>query len=233
MEDVLASIRRAIDESAQGEAAERLGGSMAELRVKFDTPANQDSRSRRSYDYAPPAGSSSAQGFAGILGGKGDLGRTSPRPSLRPTEPVQRAPEPAIPPSDDEGQDLYGGYYGAEVEDYQEQAPAPEPEPYQPPGITPPPRYSAPSPAVIPHPRRSFTQNEGLMSEASSEATQAAFNRLAETLTRRVLGERPIADVTQDLLKGMLKQWLDDNLPKIVERLVREEIERVVRRPSR
>ena len=29
----------------------------------------------------------------------------------------------------------------------------------------------------------------------------------------------------------MLKQWLDDNLPKLVERLVREEIERVVRRP--
>jgi cell pole-organizing protein PopZ len=31
----------------------------------------------------------------------------------------------------------------------------------------------------------------------------------------------------------MLKQWLDDNLPKLVERLVREEIERVVRRPQR
>jgi cell pole-organizing protein PopZ len=31
----------------------------------------------------------------------------------------------------------------------------------------------------------------------------------------------------------MLKQWLDDNLPKIVEQLVREEIERVVRRPQR
>jgi uncharacterized protein len=31
----------------------------------------------------------------------------------------------------------------------------------------------------------------------------------------------------------MLKQWLDDNLPKIVERLVREEIARVVRRPQR
>ena len=31
------------------------------------------------------------------------------------------------------------------------------------------------------------------------------------------------------MLRGMLKQWLDDNLPKLVERLVREEIERVAR----
>jgi uncharacterized protein len=235
MEDVLASIRRAIDESVQNEASERLGGSIAELRVKFDTPANQDTRARRGYDYTPPVGSSSVQGFAGILGGKGDLGRSGARPIVRPAEPVQSGPEPVVEQGDDDGQELYDGYYGTQVEDYQEQAPSPEPEPelYQPPGITPPPRYSAPPPAVIPHHRPSFAQNEGLMSEASTDATQAAFNRLAETLTRRALGERPIADVTQDLLKSMLKQWLDDNLPKIVEKLVREEIERVVRRPSR
>jgi len=35
--------------------------------------------------------------------------------------------------------------------------------------------------------------------------------------------------VTQELLRGMLKQWLDDNLPPLVERLVREEISRVAR----
>jgi cell pole-organizing protein PopZ len=32
------------------------------------------------------------------------------------------------------------------------------------------------------------------------------------------------------MLKSLLKQWLDDNLPALVERLVREEIERVARR---
>jgi cell pole-organizing protein PopZ len=31
----------------------------------------------------------------------------------------------------------------------------------------------------------------------------------------------------------MLKQWLDQNLPRIVEQLVREEIERVARRGGR
>jgi uncharacterized protein len=33
----------------------------------------------------------------------------------------------------------------------------------------------------------------------------------------------------QEMLRPMLKQWLDDNLPVIVERLVRAEIERVAR----
>ncbi len=78
-----------------------------------------------------------------------------------------------------------------------------------------------------------FAAESGLMSESSSSATQAAFNQLAETITRRALGDRPIADIAQELLRGMLKQWLDENLPKLVERLVREEIERVVRRPQR
>jgi uncharacterized protein len=32
-----------------------------------------------------------------------------------------------------------------------------------------------------------------------------------------------------ELLRPMLKSWLDDNLPSIVERLVRAEIERVTR----
>jgi cell pole-organizing protein PopZ len=35
------------------------------------------------------------------------------------------------------------------------------------------------------------------------------------------------------MLRPMLSDWLDDNLPKLVERLVREEIERVARGPRR
>ncbi|TMJ36782.1 MAG: DUF2497 domain-containing protein, partial [Alphaproteobacteria bacterium] len=74
----------------------------------------------------------------------------------------------------------------------------------------PPPRY--PPPAPVSDHRQSLASGP-LLSESSSEATQAAFNHLAETITRRALGDRPIADITQELLRGMLKQWLDDNLP--------------------
>jgi uncharacterized protein len=40
---------------------------------------------------------------------------------------------------------------------------------------------------------------------------------------------RTLDDVVQDMLRPMVKAWLDDNLPNIVERLVRAEIERVAR----
>jgi cell pole-organizing protein PopZ len=43
-------------------------------------------------------------------------------------------------------------------------------------------------------------------------------------------GTRTIEDVVRELLRPMLKSWLDDNLPAMVERLVRSEIERVSRR---
>ena len=56
-----------------------------------------------------------------------------------------------------------------------------------------------------------------------------AFSRLGDTGLNRPTGGRPNEDMRRELLRGMLKQWLDENLPELVERLVREEIERVVR----
>ncbi|XBY46276.1 DUF2497 domain-containing protein [Methyloraptor flagellatus] len=40
---------------------------------------------------------------------------------------------------------------------------------------------------------------------------------------------RTLEDLVQDMLRPMLKGWLDQNLPTMVERLVRAEIERVSR----
>jgi hypothetical protein len=68
-----------------------------------------------------------------------------------------------------------------------------------------------------------------MLSHESAAAAGAAFNKLADTILSRATSERSIEDMTRDLLRGMLKQWLDDNLPALVERLVREEIERVAR----
>ncbi len=53
----------------------------------------------------------------------------------------------------------------------------------------------------------------------------------ARALTHLVLTQNPrtLEDLVCDMLKPMLKAWLDDNLPNMVERLVRAEIERVSR----
>ena len=220
MEDVLASIRRAIDGNAHGPARHRVSASMAEFRVRLDAPASKETRGTSSSEPAPPVASSQSHGFAGILSGKRIPGETSaPRETVKSREP--RPPEPVVPQNTNDGQSLYDGYYGARLEDGIEPAP-----PQTNPG-----RFLPPLPHALGSNRQASPQMNGLMSEASSGAAQAAFGRLAEMLARRAPGERPIADVTQELLRGMLKQWLDDNLPKIVERLVREEIERVARRP--
>ena len=38
--------------------------------------------------------------------------------------------------------------------------------------------------------------------------------------------------IARELMRPVLKQWLDENLPELVERIVRSEIERVVSRAS-
>jgi hypothetical protein len=85
-------------------------------------------------------------------------------------------------------------------------------------------------PLQLPPPRERAAPHEpGMMSGDAAEAVQAAFNRLAQNMFSQATCDRSVEDLTRDLLRGMLKQWLDDNLPQLVERLVREEIERVAR----
>src|SRR5580658_4997144 len=73
---------------------------------------------------------------------------------------------------------------------------------------------------------RSRPEN-GLLSSATSAAVDSAFNALAQTVL--VQNARTLEDLVREMLRPMLKSWLDDNLPSMVERLVRAEIERVSR----
>ena len=69
--------------------------------------------------------------------------------------------------------------------------------------------------------------DEQLLSQRASEAVSTAFGTLANTMFAG--GSRSIEDVVREMLKPMLRGWLEDNLPSLVERLVRAEIERVSR----
>ncbi len=66
-----------------------------------------------------------------------------------------------------------------------------------------------------------------LVSAATSAAVDSAFNTLAQTVL--VQNGRTLEDLVREMLRPLLKSWLDDNLPGLVERLVRAEIERVSR----
>lgn len=69
--------------------------------------------------------------------------------------------------------------------------------------------------------------DRALISNETIAAVDSAFNSLAHT----VIGQnaRTLEDLVREMLRPMLKSWLDDNLPGMVERIVRAEIERVSR----
>ncbi len=80
---------------------------------------------------------------------------------------------------------------------------------------------------------------EELISEAVAGISTDAFAALAEALTRERrasdaagLGEadRTIEQVVREELRPLLKEWLDQNLPSVVERLVKQELERMASR---
>jgi cell pole-organizing protein PopZ len=158
-------------------------------------------------------------------------------PEAAPEEPValapQPEPEPEPEPIEDDVLDL-----GAEAErvedepaapvaasaddvDFVEPAvavqPEPEPEPPQPVAFVPPPVQPQPAPMDM----------AALISDQAGAAVHSAFGALANTVLSN--NARTLEDLVKDMLKPMLKTWLDDNLPAMVERLVRAEIERVAR----
>jgi cell pole-organizing protein PopZ len=99
----------------------------------------------------------------------------------------------------------------------------------QPPGASAPPGVSEAiaEPAPVRDAQRPALDERGLLSAATTAAVDAAFDTLARTAQAR--GGRTLEEVVSELLRPMLKSWLDENLPEMVERLVRAEIERVSR----
>jgi len=80
-----------------------------------------------------------------------------------------------------------------------------------------------PEPSDLPSPL-----DEGpLLSTETGQAVTSAFEALSANLAAR--GLEIAQGMAREMLRPMLKAWLDENLPGIVERLVRAEIERVAR----
>ncbi len=144
---------------------------------------------------------------------KPEPAKAAPPPPPAPPPPVPPPPAPPPPaavaaPVEDDVLEL------TEVAE-----PEPEPEP------SPPPVRRASEPSI-----------EELLSPASAGAAAAAFaalnsgDRAMSPPLALGDGSRTIEDIVRELLRPMLKTWLDDNLPGMVERMVRAEIERVARR---
>jgi hypothetical protein len=88
------------------------------------------------------------------------------------------------------------------------------------------PPAKAEAPVAAPMPIETATA-VSLISAGAGEQVARSFQDLAVAVDEAE--RRSYEEIAADLLRPMLQEWLDENLPTLVERLVREEIERVAR----
>lgn len=217
MEEILASIRRIIADEDTGKAAKPAAAPPAPPPPK-PAPAPPPVAVKPPPPPPPPKPTNNQADVDAMLASMDAAPKPAPKPPEAVTPPP--APPPPAPPV-------------ADVLDLTEAMAAPPPaapaqsfrridaasdvvfaegssEPTEPPPVSPAPAF-----------------DRGLMSSATRSAVDNAFHSLANT----VLGNnaRTLEDLVKEMLRPMLKSWLDDNLPGLVERIVRAEIERVSR----
>ena len=71
------------------------------------------------------------------------------------------------------------------------------------------------------------TPRQPIISPEAGRQVAAAFGELSEAFAAR--SKKTFDELAEQMLRPMLQEWLDNNLPLLVEKLVREEIERVAR----
>ena len=91
------------------------------------------------------------------------------------------------------------------------------------------PEPPAPEPvAAFSPPPAPLRAEEHLVGDPASEAAAMAFGKLSASIAMPAEG-RTLEDVVRELLRPLLKAWLDENLPAIVQSTVDQEVERIAR----
>lgn len=211
MEEILASIRRIISEDGGGKEEQE------EVAQAAPPPAAEEPQPEIDEELAEPAED---------IGFEEELDEV-----LELTEPLPEEPAAAEPDFE----------LAVDIEAEADDAPEPvenaalepdfmEPEEDEDIAFGEPVMSAQPTPASAYKPAPA-APSAGLLSGDAANAASAAFGALANNLlTSSGEGGRTLEDLVADLLRPMLKDWLDHNLPPLVEQLVREEIERVARR---
>jgi uncharacterized protein len=221
MEEILASIRRIIaDDEAKPVAAEKPSASPARQDKPASTqaakpPANEPPASAgppRAAASAPPpsAASNSQDDIDALLNGLDET--TTPeeiRPPLPDGDVFELTDEMAVP--DDPPKPAFQKVDPSDDLEFAEAARVvvPRQPAFEPPFV------EDPSPP------------QQMLSRSTVSAVESAFNSLAHTVLSN--NARTLEDLVKEMLRPMLKSWLDDNLPGLVERIVKAEIERVSR----
>ena len=155
------------------------------------------------------------------------LSEEEPSPTPAPAAAEQSAPVPQNTDPEEKSDDVLVLDPSMLVTEEEELAPEAEEPPPEPPA-----EPAEQQPAIV---ATEVMPPGALLAPEAEEAASHSVGTLMRTLvTERALqvhrGGPTIEDMVREELRPLLKQWLDANLPDLVERLVRAEIERVVHR---
>ncbi|MET0363401.1 MAG: DUF2497 domain-containing protein [Sphingobium sp.] len=104
---------------------------------------------------------------------------------------------------------------------------APEPEPV----VTLARKGSAKAAPQPTPPAPAATVEEQILSDVSAQAARQSLSQLSSLLVRPQEGEaNTIEGLVREMLRPMLKDWLEAKLPELVESMVKKEIDRIVGR---
>jgi cell pole-organizing protein PopZ len=231
MEEILASIRRIIaDDEAKPPPAEK---AQAPEPAKAEKPAPAPVKPAPMADVPPPR-----------------IAPAAPAKVAPPPPPAPPPPAPAVSNNQDDIDALLSGLDEATSVDEIRPAP-PDVEVFELTDEMAVPSVAPPQPSfqrVEPQDDIEFTESDAsrainrqpaydpptfdapsqpILSRSTVSAVESAFNTLAHTVLSN--NARTLEDLVKEMLRPMLKSWLDDNLPGMVERIVKAEIERVSR----
>ncbi|WP_076860678.1 PopZ family protein [Bradyrhizobium mercantei] len=228
MEEILASIRRIIaDDEAKPAAAEKPAPAAAAPPPKVEPPPAATKPAMKSPPPAappaakaaapapksPPAAPAASNSQDDIDSLLASLDEATPaaeiRPSPQPEADVFELTDDMALPEPAPAAAAAPSFRKVEPQDDVEFTEARGREPVR----EPPPIETAPMQQII--------------SGTTMRAVESAFNSLANTVLSN--NARTLEDLVKEMLRPMLKSWLDDNLPGLVERIVKAEIERVSR----
>jgi len=173
-----------------------------------------------SEDDAPAGDASAATADAGA---DADAAEAEPEIELEAEDEPESEPEPVLgETAEDEVLELTERVEThGDIDAYVPEPAAPEPEP-----------VAAAPPPPAPEPVAAAPATEGLVSAVTATAAASAFGQLSASILMPPDG-LTLDAVVRDLLRPLLKDWLDTHLAGIVQASVTEEVERIARTRGR
>lgn len=228
MEEILASIRRIISEDGDEETAaapDAAPEAVAEEGEEPEAVAEPESEVEAEPEVEAPAEEEDVLELTDEVQDDGTVVNLNTGEAVDEDETPEEFAEAL---ELDEEEDVELEMVDAEEEPAEEAIAEPEPEPEPEPEV---PAQPAPEPADVLAAEaadRLVSENPAMDSVTSLSALAAAVDTHRRAVDPSI-GPRTIEDLVKDVMRPMIREWLDDNLPSLVERMVGREIERMTR----